>query len=283
MKIGENITFYRKQRGLTQAELGRLVGVSSQAVSKWESGGAPDTEMLPTVAQALGITIDTLFGREQEKTENIEAVAARWLSALPKERRIGELYRMLTRMVPFVYSQEKFSPSVWQEIKDDRWIQDSCFMGSTWVRSAVEDEEGLLLGVNGKNFPMYLLLPEPEGGYAQNLAAPEDYRKLFSALAMPGALELVLELMAKKRGLYSVGALTKLQAGAEGVLDALTACGILRRTEIGTEEGPLSVYALSDNCGMVPLLYMARWVMDESDFWSSGYFDRKRPILEGKL
>ncbi len=36
--IGEQITRYRKERGLTQEELGRAVGVSTQAVSRWENG-----------------------------------------------------------------------------------------------------------------------------------------------------------------------------------------------------------------------------------------------------
>ena len=40
--IGEQITRYRKGRNLTQEELGKAVGVSTQAVSRWENGGAPD-------------------------------------------------------------------------------------------------------------------------------------------------------------------------------------------------------------------------------------------------
>ena len=40
--IGGQITKYRKELGMTQEELGKAVGVSTQAVSRWENGGAPD-------------------------------------------------------------------------------------------------------------------------------------------------------------------------------------------------------------------------------------------------
>ena len=62
--LSERIAELRKARGLTQEQLGQLAGVSAQAVSKWEKGGAPDVELLPALADRLGVTIDALFGRE---------------------------------------------------------------------------------------------------------------------------------------------------------------------------------------------------------------------------
>ena len=69
MSIGENIARLRKEKGWTQAELGEKLGVSNQAVSKWESGMTmPDVMLLPTLADTFGIYIDELFLREV-KTE----------------------------------------------------------------------------------------------------------------------------------------------------------------------------------------------------------------------
>lgn len=63
MSIGENIAKYRKAKGLTQEQLGELLGVTNQAVSKWESGiSMPDVMMLPKISNALGITLDALYG-----------------------------------------------------------------------------------------------------------------------------------------------------------------------------------------------------------------------------
>ena len=65
MFIGENIARLRKEKGWTQAELGEKLGVSNQAVSKWESGMTmPDIMLLPTLADMFGIYIDELFSRE---------------------------------------------------------------------------------------------------------------------------------------------------------------------------------------------------------------------------
>ena len=65
MSIGENIARLRKEKGLTQAELGEKLGVSNQAVSKWESGMTmPDVMLLPDLADIFGIYIDELFSRE---------------------------------------------------------------------------------------------------------------------------------------------------------------------------------------------------------------------------
>lgn len=190
MKIGEQIMVLRKQKGLTQAELGRLVGVSSQAVSKWESGGAPDVEMLPSIATALGVTIDTLFGREKEETENITAVTARWLSSVPVKRRLWELYRLLMNTFSCACWEGDFDPEAWQEEINDRRLLDSCFQtdaqGTTWIRSIVESEEGLALGIPGRNFPMYLLLPEPEGAMGQIYPSPKGIVGCSAAWPSPG-------------------------------------------------------------------------------------------------
>ena len=64
MSIGEQIKKFRTEKSITQEQLGELVGVSTQAVSKWERGGAPDIELLPALSQALGVSIDALFGND---------------------------------------------------------------------------------------------------------------------------------------------------------------------------------------------------------------------------
>lgn len=70
MSIGKNIAKYRKAKGLTQEELGAKLGVTNQAVSKWESEvSMPDIMLLPEIATVLNITLDDLYGivKEPEK------------------------------------------------------------------------------------------------------------------------------------------------------------------------------------------------------------------------
>ena len=69
MTVGENIARLRKAKGWTQAELGERLGVSNQAISKWEKGMTmPDIMLLPLLADIFGCHIDELFSREV-KTE----------------------------------------------------------------------------------------------------------------------------------------------------------------------------------------------------------------------
>jgi DNA-binding XRE family transcriptional regulator len=57
-----HIAEYRRRAGLTQQEVGRRLGVSCQAVSKWEQGrSCPDIMLLPDIARLFGVTIDALF------------------------------------------------------------------------------------------------------------------------------------------------------------------------------------------------------------------------------
>ncbi len=62
MDISKNIAELRKAKGLTQEQLAQAVNVSSQAVSKWETGASlPDVQTLPLIASAFGVSIDYLY------------------------------------------------------------------------------------------------------------------------------------------------------------------------------------------------------------------------------
>ncbi|MDD4774307.1 MAG: helix-turn-helix domain-containing protein [Eubacteriales bacterium] len=64
--IGEKIAELRKAKGMTQEELASVIGVSSQSVSKWENSTTmPDIMLLPVLADTLGVTVDTLFGKSR--------------------------------------------------------------------------------------------------------------------------------------------------------------------------------------------------------------------------
>ena len=74
--LGERIADLRKERGITQENLAGIIGVSAQAISKWENNATmPDIMLLPIIADTLGVTIDELFGirrNVQEKPINCE-------------------------------------------------------------------------------------------------------------------------------------------------------------------------------------------------------------------
>lgn len=62
MKIGSNIAALRKEKGITQEELANALGVSAQAVSKWENNSScPDVSLLTDIADYFGVTVDALL------------------------------------------------------------------------------------------------------------------------------------------------------------------------------------------------------------------------------
>lgn len=72
--LGERIKYHRKRLGLTQEELAQRMGVSAQAVSKWENNlSCPDISILPELAEVFDISLDELLGRENTQTVVHEA------------------------------------------------------------------------------------------------------------------------------------------------------------------------------------------------------------------
>ena len=70
-QIGKFIQQLRKEKGLTQKELGNLVNVSDKTISKWEnSNSIPDTAMLPALCEVLGVTVNELLYGEKLPPED---------------------------------------------------------------------------------------------------------------------------------------------------------------------------------------------------------------------
>ena len=72
MRLPEKILYCRKRAGLSQEALAERLGVSRQAVSKWETGEAlPETGKLATLAAALGVSVDWLLSEDESEAPQI--------------------------------------------------------------------------------------------------------------------------------------------------------------------------------------------------------------------
>ena len=79
MSLGKNIALYRKEKGMTQEALAVALGVTNQAVSKWEADACcPDIQLLPRLADLFGISLDALFGRANQLAEPMPATNLPW-------------------------------------------------------------------------------------------------------------------------------------------------------------------------------------------------------------
>ena len=76
IKLGEKIKSLRKQKNISQEVFANYLGVSFQAVSKWENGNTmPDVTMIPAIASFFGVSTDELFDFNLYEIEkNVEAI-----------------------------------------------------------------------------------------------------------------------------------------------------------------------------------------------------------------
>ena len=75
LTLGQKIRELRKRDGRTQEALAEALGVTSQAISRWEAnGGYPDMEMIPAIANYFHISIDELFGYSFDREEKIKSI-----------------------------------------------------------------------------------------------------------------------------------------------------------------------------------------------------------------
>lgn len=283
--LGTQIAKYRKPAGITQEELGKAVGVSTQAVSRWECGGAPDVSLLPAIADRLGVTIDTLFGRSEGRAQDIYESLHNWLASVPRENRMREFYHLLS-ITPDLLNDTFEIGSFDPELERRCVVPSAYTVEHHLMREVFDLDAGLLLAVRGEDCPFYLLMPEPSEGYESNLFSVEEYRDLFALLGRPGALEILFYLYSQGFKSYTARALAD-RAGLDPekvptLLDDMVKGHILDVQAIETERGTERIYSRRGTRGLIPLLFLARWIIDPSESWRNVWHNRKHPILRPK-
>lgn len=89
LQIGAFLKQIRKQKKLSQAKLGKMVGVDISAVSRWEVNRVnPNLDMSAKLAAALEVSLDELCGKKRSETGNLERLAKK-ASKLNQEKQLA--------------------------------------------------------------------------------------------------------------------------------------------------------------------------------------------------
>lgn len=279
--LGEQIQKFRKNRGMTQKELGKAIGVSTQAVSQWECGGAPDVTLLPVIADTLGVTVDALFGREGGEIQDMCDTFTRWLLALPEEVRLSRLTKLIWESS---IRSLKVIPSI--EYPRECEFTGELFSESSLKQTAIITEGGYMLGVGAEDMSFMCILPEPEEGYERYLLGDDEYRTFLEALAMPGSLE-VLRFFYRNKPIYMIPAVVAKHVGrsleeTEKIFETLAEVQLLQRTNLMLEEGEVHAYMANGNrcSGFVPLLQFLRWMCQKDCMHLVNWVPRDRFCLD---
>lgn len=89
MTLEEQIKHYRKQAGLSQEKMAEKIGVSRQAITKWENGtGTPDIANLMAIADLFQISVDELLSNENQRKSSLITYMKVVLNTILMVRRI---------------------------------------------------------------------------------------------------------------------------------------------------------------------------------------------------
>lgn len=128
IKIGESIRGLRISSGFTQEKLAQALGVSGQAVSRWESSsGYPDMELVPSIANFFHVSIDELFGYDGERDAKIKDILKKTEKMIGLQKNMDTCVAMLREAAaefpsePEILTQLGFALFVLRNQKNGRY------------------------------------------------------------------------------------------------------------------------------------------------------------------
>lgn len=264
--IGEQIQKYRKAAKLTQKDLGETLGISSSAVSQWETGGTPDISLLPAIADKLGISINALFGREDITPENMQEALPRYVASLPETDRLKAICRLMWTAI-------KSGCTEFNVLSDHLSQKYHIYFSS---------EEGIAMGIDSDEMLSLSVFPEPEAGYHALFASDDTCRRLFLALSKPHAMELLKLLYQQTKPCTAEVLAKRLETEVGEILPLLSEFAGLRlvqELELETENGDTAVYSTAACGALIPLLHAAHLMMERSNVHAMTVDKRKTPLL----
>lgn len=285
LKIGEKISKYRKLKGFTQEQLGESVGVSGQAVSKWENGGVPDTYLLPIISKILGVSIDALFGVEKKisdytQDEILDDLFKFCLQKMHcKDNRMDFFKFMFDTIwtVQSAYFENESRPLLKDVVEKNR--------GNSQITSQIINDEGKTYLSLVENFPFFSAVCDtPE--ISKKLLSEKNFGEFFSLLASEDGMKAILftqsatetsqyteDMMAKKIGIT-------LERFLE-VEPLLIKYGLLNEDSLTLDDSIIKVYHKWSNPEIRPLLMMAYQFINARQCYYDFTCNRTKPYFEG--
>ena len=184
MSLSANIKRLRLAKNLTQEQLATTLGVSAQAVSKWETSETyPDGALLVPLAKALDVSLDELFDNDSVSMADI---AGRIISLIHKSEAKDRFH--IARDICWQIERGLFNCRM--EIENN---YDPNEIKNQKNASYILDNTGFTIVSNGKE-PFFSVFPEPAEGYGHFLNDKEDLQKIFAALSHTETMNALIYL-----------------------------------------------------------------------------------------
>jgi transcriptional regulator with XRE-family HTH domain len=253
--IGENILKLRKEKGVTQDELAQYVSVSAQAVSKWENGGVPDTELLPKIADFFSVSIDMLFGRSIADYSDIHSTLAGKIANEKSEERFKTVFDLCWTMERAMFEIDKIKDGNIEEWQNE--------IGDTKLQySSIRNDYGFTLMGLSRRLPYFLIAPECRN---KELAFFEgvDYVSFFKDFSDKTVFEAMILLNKRESGKAFTPNLLMKNLNVDfyealTTLKTLHKYGVIKTTNIEMDDVTQEVYTFDPTPSFVALLIFAR-------------------------
>ena len=284
LKIGEKIAKYRKLKCYTQEQLGEFLGVSGQAVSKWENGGVPDTYLLPNIAKVLGVSVDILFGVEKK------------ISDYTKDEILDDLFKFCLQKTNCKEDKIDFFEFMFETI----WTLQSAYFGNesrTMLKDIIEKNSGnqqitsQIINDEGttylslvENFPFFCAVGDtPE--ISKKLLSEKNFAEFFSLLASEeGMKAIIFTQTATETSQYTADMIAKkIGITLESFLEVeplLVKYGLLNEDSLTLDDNVIKVYHKWSNPELRPLLIMAYQFINARQCYYDFTCNRTKPYFE---
>ena len=187
MSLSGNIKRLRLDKNLTQEQLATKLGVSAQAVSKWETSETyPDGALLVPLANELEVSLDELFGNETVTMADISGRIVKLIHNTEAKERFNVARDIGWQIERGLFNcrmeiGKRYNPN---EIKNQK------------NASYILDDNGFTIVSNGKE-PFFSVFPQPAEGYGHFLNDKDDLQKIFAALSHTDTMNALIYLYQK--------------------------------------------------------------------------------------
>ena len=145
LNLGNNIRQYRRRDKRTQEQLAEVLGVTAQAVSRWESGGSyPDMDLIPSIANFFGVTIDELFGYNNDRDRIIREYNDKALRMLNNHNDMTECIALLRRGLEEFPDRVDFKMKLAHALNKQGWTKNGEVPNIFWEEAVTLYEELLV-------------------------------------------------------------------------------------------------------------------------------------------
>lgn len=288
ISFGENLAKFRKRCGLTQLQLAMKLNVTPQAVSKWEKGSYPDSELLPSISGVLGVSIDSLFDVDEGCSEiDIELIVSKIIRQTPENERADLIMRIMYSAMGAFTEYKKSKTHYPENLELETYGE-------------IKTDYEMSLARLNEDLKYFCFVKISEDGLYPYVKDTELMVTIFETLADPDSIKLIYYLGSGRRNrLQSIEYLARNtgipQKKLKYIVDRLDRLGIMWRVAVDDSEESSIVYGYNNSTALTFMLILAqslsrfiRYIDCNIDNWQHGPFrmpntSNNKPVPEVSL